>query len=227
MNDGGHHPPPPVQAAERRTPWWRRRWVSIGEAVAVIGLGIAVLSYCDAHRDRSAGLAERKSAQSQVQAQARSVLVLTAQATEDGGRLNLAPMKPSQAVQSQRYLFPHAVLDHAMEVSAAQPQIQRAWLEDGLKRDIEAAAKATHGRTLGEGELPVGIVTSYIEDGDTRSDRAVYRIGYRIEKGGLLRPDKVVLHGVSLSRRLAKGDLQAAVDASWASLRAQGLAATR
>jgi hypothetical protein len=212
------------QPAPKKTPFWRRRWVSVGEAIGVIGLAVAVLSYCDAHRERKVQVEERTAEQRQ--AQARSVLVLTAQATEDGGRLNLSPMKSGQAVQSQRYIFPRPVLDHAMQVDAAQPQIQRGWFEDGLKHEIEEAAKASGGRSAGEGELPVGVITTYIEDGETRTDRTIYQVGYRIEKGGLLRGSKVILLGVSLARRLPKGDLQAAVDASWTRARSQGLAAT-
>ena len=65
----------------------------------------------------------------------RQALVLRAEVVDNGERLMLHPLRDEQAVQSQRYLFPRAVLGHAMEVTAAQPQIDLAWVEEGLKRD--------------------------------------------------------------------------------------------
>ena len=55
----------------------------------------------------------------------------------DGGRRRAAepssPSTPAQVIQSERYLFPRAVLDHAMEVSAAKPQVDLDWIAGGLR----------------------------------------------------------------------------------------------
>lgn len=181
----------------------------MGEIIGVAALVVAVLGYLDSHRERVAERTERTEA-AQVQA-ARAALVLTGQPDADGGRLALAPMRPGQAVQSQRYRFPTVVLDHEMEVAAAQPQIDRGWIAAGLVRALKAAG----GPLEGEGALPVGIETRYIEDGDARTDRSLYRLGYRVEKGGLFSGPKVVLQGLSLTRRGVAGDLARAVDARW------------
>jgi hypothetical protein len=108
-----------------------------------------------------------------------------------------------------------------MEVTAARPQIDRVWFETGLK----AALNAGEGPKTGEGVLPVGLVTRYIEDGEERSDRSIYRVGYAVRKTGMLGGRSVVLLGLSLSQRGVEGDLQAAVDRAWAAEAANGLAA--
>lgn len=196
--------------AERKAAWWRRRWVTIGEVVALAALAIAVLGYLDAHKDRQAE-ADRRVAESR-KAVARAALVLTAEADKDGGRLTLSPLGSGQAIQGQRYLFPKAVLGHPMEVTAARPQIDRAWVDAGLKAALDAGS----GSKTGEGVLPVGVVTRYIEDGEERTDRSLYRVGFAVRKGGLFSGRAVVLLGLSLGRRGVEGDLQAAVDKAWA-----------
>lgn len=195
----------------------------MGEVVAIAGLALAGLGYWDAHRARSTQ--SREEAAAQRQAAARQSLVLIATVREGGAKLVLAPLRSGQAVQSQRYLFPHAVLDHAMEVSAAQPQIDRAWFEGGLKAALEAAARA-RGEKLadGEGVLPVGVSTSYIEDGETRSDASVYGLGFRLVPGGLFGGRRVVLEGLAVLRRRTPGDLQATVEAEWRRVSARPLA---
>ena len=202
-------------AAEARRPWWRRRWATIGEVVGVCALLIAGLGYWDAHRERGQEAA-RRTAEAQKE-KARGALVLTGEALADGSRLTLATLGAGQAVQSQRYLFPRAVLDHAMEVTAARPQIALGWFDGGLR--------AASGSGVGEGVLPVGIVTRYVEDGEAREDRSLYAVGYAVRKGGLFGGHKASLLGLSLLRRGVAGDLQSAVESAWAAQAARGLSA--
>ncbi len=192
----------------------------MGEIVGVGALCVALLGYLDSRRERQDARVERTQ-ETRVEA-ARAALVLTGTAAPDGSRVTLSPMRPGQAVQSQRYRFPVAVLDHPMEVAAAQPQIDRAWIASGVVK----AAKASGGPAEGEGAMPVGVDTTYVEDGETRTDRSLYRLGYRVEKGGLFAGPKVVLQGLSLERRGAPGDLQAAVEARWKAVGARGLSPT-
>ncbi len=196
-----------------KPPWWRRKWVTIGEIVGVAALAIAALTYLQNQREHHQEDADKRAAaQREVK---REALVLTAEPVDAGARLLLHPLRAGQAVQTQRYLFPRAVLDHAMEVSAAQPQIQAAWVREGLKRELEAAARADGRKLEGEGDLPVGVVTTYVEDGETRTDRSLYRIGYRVAPGGLFAGARLVLLGLAVSQRGVAGDLQATVEARW------------
>ena len=206
-------PPPEL----RKVPWWRRKWVTVGEVVGLGALAIAALGYFDAHRDRTHTQAERaaqKATDASREAKAES-LVLIAEPAEEGARLLLRPVRAGQVVQSQRYVFPRAVLDHPMEVAAAQPQIQAAWLRDGLRRAAEDSAKVGERKAEGDGRVPVGVITTYVEDGEVRTDSAVYVVGYRVSPGGLLGGARVTLQGIAIAERGAKGDLQAAVDARW------------
>ncbi|CAN5293844.1 hypothetical protein BH09PSE2_BH09PSE2_24860 [soil metagenome] len=206
-------------AAEAKRPWWRRRWATIGEVVGVCALLIAGLGYWDAHRERGQEAA-RRTAEARRE-QARAALVLTGEAQADGSRITLSTLGSGQAVQSQRYLFPKTVLGHAMEVSAARPQIALGWFEGGLKTALDPLP----GLKTGEGVLPVGVVTRYVEDGEAREDRSLYRVGYAVRKAGLFGGRKITLLGLSLHRRGVAGDLQAAVDAAWRAESARGLAA--
>jgi hypothetical protein len=189
----------------------RRLWLTVGEAVAVAGLGLAALNYWDNRHDRVE--AEQQRAQAKAPARA-SAFVMRGGADKDGERVLLEPVDQRQVIQSQRYLFPTAVLDHAREIGAGRPQVALAWFDDGLKRELKAARKDGARLPEGEAELPVGVVTTYVEDGEMRTDRSLYRVGY-VARGGLLGAMKLELQGMSLLRRGVTGDLQGAVDAQW------------
>ena len=188
-----------------------RFWITVGEVVALLGLGLAGLSYWDNHRSREQ--AQRQEAE-KAKAQSRSVFLMRGEADEDGERVILEPSNPAQVVQTQRYLFPTAVLDRGKEIGAGRLQIDLVWFDDGLKDALKAARKAGAPLPKGEARLPVGVITSYVEDGETRTDRSIYRIGYTAEPG-LLGAVKLNLLGATLVRRGVTGDLQVAVDAAW------------
>jgi hypothetical protein len=189
----------------------RRFWLTVGEVVAVAGLALAALNYWDNRHDRAQ--AEREQAQARPRAKVPA-FVMRGGVDEHGERVLLEPVDQGQVIQSQRYLFPSAVLDHAKEIGAGRPQVALAWFDDGLKRELKAARKAGAPLPQGEAALPIGVVTTYVEDGDLRTDRSLYRVGYAASPG-LLGAVKLELQGVSLIRRGVTGDLQGAVDAQW------------
>jgi len=192
-------------------PQGRRFWLTVGEVVAVLGLGLAGLNYWENHRDREQALRQEAV---KAQAQSRSVFLMRGEADDDGERVMLEPTDLTQVVQTQRYYFPTPVLDHGKEIGAGRLQIDRVWIDDGLKSALKAARKAGAPLPKGEARLPVGIVTTYVEEGETRTDQSIYRVGYVVQPG-LLGTLKLKLVGVSLVRRDVKGDVQAAVDAAW------------
>lgn len=187
----------------------RKLWITISEVVGVLALLVAGLSFWDAHRDRTAS--EKHSEQQQ---QAQSVLVLTGEVDGSGDRIRLEPMNRAQAVQSQTLVFPSAVRADAVQIDAAQPRIDKDWIVSGLKQVQEADKKAGK-KPAAEGRLPVGVATTYVQDGVTRTDRAIYRVGYSISSN-LIGVEKVRLEGLSLVRRGAGSDLKAQVEALWA-----------
>jgi hypothetical protein len=183
-----------------------RFWLTLGEVTAVLAVAIAGLSYWETHREHG-----KAAAQAAAEARARAALVLEGAADAGGRRVVLKAVRPGQVVQSQRYLFPAAVLDHAMEVVAATPQIDLAWIEAGLERALDRA----HAKGAGEARLPVAIVTTYVEDGETRSDRSLYVVGYAW-RSKLILGRQVRLQGIALERRGVAGDLKALVDRRFA-----------
>jgi hypothetical protein len=200
--------PPPAPPKKRF-----RLWITVSELVGVLALAIAGLNFWTSRHDRAADI-RRETAAEHAAGEAHAALVLKAGAEDDGARLTLQPMNPAQAVQTQRYLFPHVVLGHAMEVDAARPQIDLAWMSGGLRAEIARERKAGAAGADGEGELPVGVYTTYVEDGDTRTDQSLYRLGFAW-RNRLLGGPRIVLQGLSLVRRNAPGDLRRTVEAAW------------
>jgi hypothetical protein len=182
-----------------------RLWITVGEGAAVLAVAIAALSFWDSHRQHAADASRAVQ-----EARARSAFVVRASADAGGNRLDLDPVAPGQVIQSQRYLFPGQVLDHAMEVAAARPQIDQAWIAPGLNRALTAAGVKGDG----EARLPVAIVTSYVEDGEARQDSSVYVIGYAW-RSRFLGGRQIILQGLALQRRAVAGDLQRQVDRVW------------
>ncbi len=196
-------PPSPPPARKRG-----RFWLNVGEAAAVLAVIIAALSYWDAHREHA--LSEK---QIDAQARARQAFVIKGAADAGGRKIVLEAVTPTQVIQSQRYVFPNAILDHAMEVTAARPQIDVGWITTGLDRALDAA----HAKGDGEATLPVGVITTYVEDGETRADRSLYQIGYAY-RSRFLMGRQIALQGISLVRRGVAGDLQGVADRRWAAL---------
>ena len=199
------------------TPAARKRrfriWITLSELVGVLALVIAGANFWENRHERVVDT-RRQDAAERAASQAHAAVVLNATMENEGARLSLESLNPAQAVQSQRYLFPHAVLGHAMEVSAAHPQIDLDWIAGGLRAQIARERKAGAAGADGEGHMPVGIFTTYVEDGEMRTDQSLYRVGYGWRSrlfGGPL----IALQGVSLVRRAVPGDLRGAVEAAW------------
>jgi hypothetical protein len=187
------------------------RWLTLAEIIGVLALVIAGLGYWDSHRERAQQDRERAVAAKERQAEIKASAVkpgflMTGTLEGAGDRVRLTSVHPEQVIQTQTLWFPAAVRADSVETTG-NPRIEAAWIEAGLRR---AAGKSKHGRA------PVGVLTVFIEDGQTKTDRAIYQLGYSLHPR-MLRGDRLELEGLSLARRGVAGDLQAAVDALWAS----------
>ena len=204
------------QPNPERTRGQRRLLLTVGEVVAVLGLGLAALNFWDSHRDRTHAELERVKAEAQQKAEAQKTppFVMRAVADADGRRIVLEPLNADQAIQGQRYLLPTPVLGHTKAIDAGRPQVDLAWFEEGLRGQLRKARKAGTELPKGEAELPVGVITTYVDGGAMRTDRSLYRDGYVIDHG-FLGALKLRLQGMSLVERDLKCDLQKAVDARW------------
>ena len=184
------------------------RWLSLAEIVGVVAVVVAVLGYWDSHRERTQEAREKALAarERQVEARAnalRQSFLMTGTLEGSGDRIRLSSQRPEQVIQTQTIWFPKAIRDAPVETTG-NPRLEVGWVEDGLRK-----AKTESGR------VPVGVLTVFIEDGLTKTDRAVYQVGYSLHPR-TLRKAEVDLDGLSLARRGVTGDLQAAADNLWA-----------
>jgi hypothetical protein len=195
----------------RRLPF---RWLTLAETVGILALIIAGLGWWDNHRERVEQDSERTVAERTAAVQAkrealRSTFLLVGNLGDDGERIRVTSAHPDQVIQTQTLVFPAAVRGDPVETTG-NPRIDRSWLEDGLKK-ADRDRKADAGE---ERRVPVGVVTTYVEAGETKTDRSIYVVAYNL-KTRLLRGATVKLEGVSLLRRGVAGDLKAAVEAAW------------
>jgi hypothetical protein len=195
------------------------RWLNLAELVGVAALAIAALGYWDAHRERvqtdqqraqeqrdKAAEAKARQAEERAQAQAQALkltFLMTGAADGSGDKVRLTSTHLEQVIQTQTLWFPTVIRADSVSTTG-NPRIEARWLAGGLNK----AAKSSTGR------VPVAIETTFIEDGQTKTDRAVYLLGYS-RQGRLLGGAKVTLEGLSLARRNVSGDLQAAANGLW------------
>lgn len=192
------------QTSSGRKSWWT--WIRVSEVVGVVAVLIAILNFWDNHAERRATDQARQAADQR--AAIAPAFVLMGAAEPNGDRIRLSPVHADQPIQSQVFVFPAEIRDQPVE-TAGSARIEAGWFENGLRK---AAGKAS--RDAGDRRLPVGVTTTYLADGDTRTDTAVYDIGYRLQPR-LLRADRVVLVGLSIARRNVHGDLKAAVEQAY------------
>ena len=197
------------EPARKRLPL---RWLTLAEFVGIVAVAIAALGYWDNHRERAQTERERVAEAQEKKAEARAgalklAFLMTATPEADGQRLRLASVHPEQVIQTQAVSFPTAIRGDAVQTTG-NPRIEAGWFDGGL-------AKAEHRARRRQGRLPVGVVTVFIDDGQPKTDRAIYLIGYSLHPR-VLRADRVEMEGLSLVRRGVGEDIQAAVDALWA-----------
>ena len=186
----------PAEAAKRR-----RRWITLGETIAILALAISAASLWDSHQQRQeerAVAAREKAAPVRV-----APLVLTASVADEGAMLRLAAANSDRVIQTQTLVFPTALgLDSVDTVG--NPRLEAGWFAAGLRTALGDDRKSRR--------LPVGIITHYLDNGVERTDTAIYDIGHDW-RSRLIGSDVPVLEGITLVSR--GGDAQAKVDARW------------
>ena len=185
------------------------RWLTLAEIVGVAALVITGLSFWDSHRERVRDDRDRAAAASQRQAEAQAAarkmtFVMTGAREDDGGKVRLTSVNDGQVIQTQTVWFPSEIRSDSVETTG-NPRLEAGWIENGLRK---------HAGKVKTGRVPVGVLTVFLEDGQTKTDRAVYQLGYSIHPR-TLRADKVELEGLSVARRNVSGDLQAAAGNLW------------
>jgi hypothetical protein len=190
----------------------RRRWITLGEGVALLAVTISGLTLYINWSDKRDTRAER-AAESRLASTRAARLVLNAGSVE-GDRIRLRPTDPAQLVQSQTILFPRA-LGVAPVDTTGEPRIEARWFDSALKRARDKAKLPDD--SVGDEKLPVAIVTRFVVNGDTHENAALYDIGYGIA-GKWLSGHKLSLHGLSLVRQVKAAGAQDALDKRWAGM---------
>ena len=194
----------PAQAAEAAA--IRRRWITLGEILAVIAVLISGLTLWNSYSEREATEAERAAEKKQA-AERSQALVLKA---EGGGkRLALAALDPAQAIQSQTIAFPASLGVKPIE-TLIEPRIEAGWIRGAVKkaRDQGKASKAS-----GDARMPVAVTTRFVNGGRTFTDTAIYDVGYRRDDG--LLGSEIELLGLSLVERAGSREARTKLDSLW------------
>lgn len=188
----------------------RRRWINLGEVLAVAAVAISGLTFWNSYSERSHAEAEKATESKRASVRA-ATLLLRAEPTKDGDRLTLSTIGQDQSIQSQVIDFPTALgVTHVDTTGNAR--IEADWFEDGLKQARKKARRKDE--TVGDEQVPVAITTQFIADGDMHQDVALYDVGYALD-GRLIGGSRLRLRGLS---RIGKADAktaQAKVDAIW------------
>jgi hypothetical protein len=202
---------PETRAAAAEKAAIRRRWISLGELLAVAAVVISGLTFWNSYSERTSAEAER-AAEKEAKAGRAATLVLRAERADGGRRLLLEPADEGSVIQSQTFLFPSSLAIDSVD-TVVEPRIEAEWIEDAVKK----AARDGKDTPAGDRLLPVAITTRFTSDGATREYAAIYDIGYQIEGGGFLEGREVRLRGLSQVQRVSEKDARTRLDALWRS----------
>ncbi len=184
----------------------RRRWINLGEFIAVAGLIIAVLGLYLNWADHRADTAEKQ--------------VASAKAEREGARFDIRAVPTANGAalllqHDERHAIRDATVTFPSELGVGRKDtiadsIDRGWFEHALLKATDGGPDARSGR------LPVLIVLTFW-DGDTpRTTRGIYDIGWKTEKGMPLFGRTLKLESLRLHEQ---GGDQKRLDAVWAAER--------
>lgn len=193
----------PAEKAEARA--IRRRWITIGELVAVAGVLIAGvtlwLNWSDRREDSAKSVAQQ-----QAMAKKAATVTLIGKTEDDGRRVVLADAD-QPALASIDVTFPRA-LGLAQQTAITSPRIEADWLAKPLLAATDGGPDAVRGR------VPVLITATIAEGERPATDAAIYDVVFATE-GHTFTGRSLTLEGAIFRERVA-GDATARLDALWA-----------
>ena len=187
----------------------RRRWITLGEVLAVLAVIISGLTLWNNWSERGASEAAKHADEKQANTRSATLVLL---ATNSGKReLLLKPASAEQSVQEQHISFP-AALGIAPTDTTGEPRIEATWFEHALIK----ARGAAHlpGESRGDEQLPIAITTHFLSSGEPHTDVAIYDVGYSIA-GGWFGSHSLTLRGIALVARVKMGSEPAQLGARW------------
>jgi hypothetical protein len=159
----------------------RRRWINLGELIALAALIVSGLGVWIAWRSSSEDKPTRVVEQRQP-----IPLTLRGAADRDGGALTISPVDPGHALQSATVTIKGASPIELGSDGRLQASDVQAALNGGPKEDKD--------RTY---SISVRIAAHYVEMGADRRGGGTYTLRYRWEGGGLFGGRSVRLVGLS------------------------------
>lgn len=158
----------------------RRRWINIGEVVAVAGLlisGLALWNSWGRNDDKPAVV---------VEGEKPIPLALRGTVEDEGKAMRLAPVEAGHALDEVRLTAAAPASGSAS--FGSEPVLSAAAIEEWLPKD---------GKREGVGTLIVTVAARYIEQGEVRTANQRYRVSYGWKEGGLLGGRSLRLTGFS------------------------------
>jgi len=189
----------PAEKAEARA--IRRRWLTIGELVAVAGVIIAGVSLWISWADKRSEADAKASAASKAAA-AQTRLDLRATVSEGGRQVVLADA--THEILDTAVAFPKALGVGGQ--APVLPRIESSWFSAAV---LAATDKGADER---EGRLPVLVTVSYRAGDTTKQDRAIVELVWRTS-GRMLAGRELRVEAARIRER---GGEQARIDALWA-----------
>lgn len=162
----------------------RRRWINLGEIVAVGGLIISGLALWNSWRN------EREPAAATIVENERESIPLALRGqVQDGGRaLSLAPVENGHALEG---LTIAAVSPASGSASfGSEPILTASLVEDWLTKESKRES---------EGNVMLQVDAKYIEQGESRSATQRYLLSYRWADGGLFAGKSLRITGLRRS----------------------------
>ncbi|NUQ18758.1 MAG: hypothetical protein HOP95_09975 [Sphingomonas sp.] len=160
----------------------RRRWITIGELIALLALIVSAvgvwISWKSSETDKTTRIVEQRPP---------IPLILRGKREDDGTRLLISPVEESHAIESLRLAFAGA----APIVVGSDGELDANDVQSALKGHDDEPKD----RTL---SVPVHIDAAYVESGKERRASGTYTLRYMWKGGGLFGGRS--LHLVGLSR---------------------------
>ena len=158
----------------------RRRWINLGEFVAVAGLLISALALWNSWRGDGGAEAEARVVEKE---QEPFALALRGSVEDEGKRMVIAPVESGHALDSLQL----SAGDRRVAVGS-DGKLSASEVESLLPDDVD--------RT-GDGQFVVIIDARYIERGSDRRGGGRYTLSYRWEDGGLFGGKSLRLTGLA------------------------------
>lgn len=200
----------PTSSEAREAAAIRRRWITLGEVLAVVAVIISGLTLWNSYSERARVEAEKRAEKQEARVRAQR-LILRGTAADEGKRIDVAPTDSEQVLQGMTIAFPSVLSANAID-SIVEPRIEADWLDKAITnlRRAERRSKQQEG----DQRLPVLITARFVKAGENYSDVSIYDIGYNVDSN-FLQGTEIKLSGLSHIERVSASTGAARLNRLW------------